>query len=88
MGRAQQARHGQVSVLPSEAAEAERFHPPPPWVSGTCKAQSEGGGGGGAARARGDGAGAGGTGRAAWLAQRSRRLAWDGRVLHRIKITE
>ena len=69
LGRARQARHGQVSVLPSEAAEAERFHPPPPWVSGTCKAQSEGGGGGGAARARGDGAGAGGTGGVAWLAR-------------------
>ena len=52
LGRARQARRGQVSVLPSEAAEAGCLHPPPPWVSGTCKAQSEGGGRGGAARAR------------------------------------
>ena len=48
LGRVQQARRGQVSVLPSEAAEDRYLHPPPPWVSGTCKAQSEGG----AARAR------------------------------------
>ena len=68
LGRARQARHGQVSVLPSDAAEAESLHLPPPWVSGTCKAQSEGGGRGGATRARGDGVGAGGPGGAAWLA--------------------
>ena len=34
LGRARQARHGQVSVLPSDAAEAESLHLPPPWING------------------------------------------------------
>ena len=41
-----------LGVVPSEAAEARRFHMPPTWVSGKCKAQSKGGGGGSAAGAR------------------------------------
>ena len=55
LGQAWQAHHGQLSVLPSKAAKARLLHPPPTWVSGTCRAQSEveAGGQGGAARAWG-----------------------------------